>query len=174
MPKPRQRTQLTVQIPDPALLTRLRALADERRQTLTTVVVEALEALLTAPTAGPADDDTLLQRVEALEREVQALKRRPAGVPVVTVPGTSAAPLQPSAQPLERDLPEGAIPTVEVARITGTAATGWNRWAAGHRPGDVWEHPRFGPWRLLGKLPAENGGMPRWMWESAATAPAQS
>lgn len=166
MPKPRQRTQLTVQIPDPALLTRLRALADRRRQTLTTVVVEALEALLTAPPAGPAADDTLLQRVEALEREVQALKRQPAAVPVVTVPSTAATPLPaPAAPVLELDLPEGAITTAELAQRTGTNHKGWNNWAASRSPGEVRVHATAGSWRLVGRVPSDAGGPARCMWE---------
>lgn len=164
MPKPRQRTQLTVQVPDPDLLTRLRALAEQRRQTLSVLVVEALEALLSAAPAAPADDD-LARRVEALERRVRALEQSPAPAGRLVASGPA---LDLPAAPLELDTPAGAIPTAEVARITGVAATGWNRWAVAHRPGDVWDHPRFGPWRLVGKVPAENGGTPRWMWEQLA------
>lgn len=173
MPKPRQRTQLTVQIPDPTLLTRLRALADQRRQTLTTVVVEALEALLDGTPAGPAGND-LLQRVDALERRLLALEERPAGVPVVEVPGTAAAPLPPAPAPLALDLPEGAITTAELARLTATNHKGWNNWAASRAAGEVRVHPDAGSWRLVGRVPSDAGGPARCMWEPATAGQGQA
>lgn len=173
MPKPRQRTQLTVQIPDPGLLTRLKALADQRRQTLTTVVVEALEALLDGPQPGPGGGD-LLQRVEALERDVQALKRRPAAAAVTAPPVTAAAPLAPPPAPLELDLPDGAITTAELARRTGTNHKGWNNWAASRAAGEVRVHPDAGSWRLVGRVPSEAGGPARCMWEPVTAGQGQA
>lgn len=168
---PRVRSQLTIQA-SPVLLAKVRALAAERRQTVTALVVDALEALLSGPTSGPAGDD-LRERIEAIERRLAALEHRPAP-PAAPIPAALPEAVAPADPAPPAGLPPGAIPTVEVARITGTAATGWNRWAAGHRAGDVWQHPRFGPWRLLGKLPAGNGGTPRWMWEPVTASDGQS
>jgi hypothetical protein len=31
----------------------------------------------------------------------------------------------------------------------------------------VRDHPQAGGWRLIGKVAAESGGPPRWLWEQA-------
>lgn len=174
MPAPRVRSQLTIQA-SPDLLARVRGLADQRRQTVTAVVVEALEALLAGrgSAAAPAGAHDLAARLEVLEARVSRLEARPAITPPPPAAGRAAAPAATDPTP-PAAMPEEAIPTAELARLTGTAATGWNRWAAGHRPGDVWNHPRFGPWRLLGKTAAQNGGTPRWMWEPVTASDGQA
>lgn len=165
MPKRRERTQLTVQIPDPALLARLRTLAERRRQTITTVVIEALEALLAAPAAptpGAADPE-LARRVEALERRVHALEQSPAPVPRAPAP----------APPMERTTPEGAITTAELARLTGTNHKAWNNWAASRSAGEVRVHPDAGAWRLVGRVLSDAGGPARCVWEPAESSRGQ-
>lgn len=151
MPAFRVRTQLTVQAP-PALLARLRAAAADRRQTVTAVVIEALESLLAAPPPGPADADGLVARVADLERRVAALERRP----------TPAAPPPPAAAVVAD--PAGAVSGPELARRAGLHASGLNRWAATHPPGSIWEHPAAGAWRLLGKRSGGRGARPAWLW----------
>ena len=171
MPAPRQRSQLTIQA-SPALLGRLRALAAARRQTLTAMVGEALEALVEAPPADPrpgradaaAAAGDLLQRIEALDRRVAALEARPApsapSMPAARPTAPAAAPAAASAAAL----PDGGITARELARLAGVDPSGLNRWASVHQPGDVWQHPTAGIWRLFGKVVLGTGGTGRWVW----------
>ena len=72
----RERTQLTIQA-SPDLLTRVRQMAEQRRQTVTAVVVEALEAYIAGDQVFSVGDDELAQRVADLERRVQQLEAAP-------------------------------------------------------------------------------------------------
>lgn len=75
-PAKRERTQLTIQA-NPDLLARVRQMAEQRRQTVTAVVVEALEAYIAGDQVFSADDDDLARRVAELERRVQQLEAAP-------------------------------------------------------------------------------------------------
>jgi hypothetical protein len=77
MPRNRAGAQLAINAP-PELLERLRAAAAARRQTVTAVVVEAIEAALSGglqAAAAPAAGAQLLERVAALEAAVAQLQR---------------------------------------------------------------------------------------------------
>ena len=75
-PAKRERTQLTIQA-NPDLLARVRQMAEQRRQTVTAVVVEALEAYIAGDQVFSAVDDDLARRVAELERRVQHLEAAP-------------------------------------------------------------------------------------------------
>jgi hypothetical protein len=78
MPRNRAGAQLAINAP-PELLERLRAAAAARRQTVTAVVVEAIEAALSGglqAAAAPAAGAQLLERVAALEAAVAQLQPR--------------------------------------------------------------------------------------------------
>jgi hypothetical protein len=77
MPRNRAGAQLAINAP-PELLERLRAAAAARRQTVTAVVLEAIEAALSGglqAAAAPAAGALLLERVAALEAAVAQLQR---------------------------------------------------------------------------------------------------
>jgi hypothetical protein len=77
MPRNRAGAQLAINA-SPVLLERLRAAALARRQTVTAVVVEAIEAALSGAlpaAAAPAAGAQLLERVAALEAAVAQLQR---------------------------------------------------------------------------------------------------
>jgi len=147
---PRVRTQLAIQIP-PELLEHLRDTATAQRRTVTGLVLEAIEALLSgapAPAGAPAASPALLKRVAALEAAMAQLQR-PASPERVIDPPRSG---------------EG-ITTVELAELTGTNRPAWNNWAGKAAPGAVRHHPQAGAWRLVGKAPGATGGPERWLWE---------
>jgi hypothetical protein len=82
MPRNRVGAQLAIQAP-PELLERLRSAAAARRQTVTAVVVEAIEAALSGglqAAAAPAAGAQLLERVAALEAAVAQLLPRTVAV----------------------------------------------------------------------------------------------
>jgi predicted transcriptional regulator len=84
MPRNRAGAQLAINAP-PELLERLRAAAAARRQTVTAVVVEAIEAALSGglqAAAAPAAGAQLLERVAALEAAVAQLLPRTVAVQV--------------------------------------------------------------------------------------------
>lgn len=101
MPRNRAGAQLAINAPA-ELLERLRAAAAARRQTVTAVVVEAIEAALSGalPAAGaPAAGAQLLERVAALEAAVAQLQRAASPERVRPAPRSDAAP---GAEPLPR------------------------------------------------------------------------
>jgi predicted transcriptional regulator len=75
-PSKRERTQLTIQA-SPDLLAKVRRLAEQRRQTVTAVVVEAIEAWIDGDQVLSAGEDDLRQRVEAIEARLAALEGEP-------------------------------------------------------------------------------------------------
>jgi hypothetical protein len=186
MPRNRAGAQLAIQAP-PELLERLRAAARARRQSITTVVVEAIEAALSGglPTAAaPAAGAQLLERVAALEAAVAQLQRPASPERVKAAPRSGdalvtgqleiigarhlrapgpAAPVRVESIPLSGD----AITTAELSEQTRTNRDAWNNWAAAapDRVGEVRHHREAGSWRLVGKAPAPRGGPARWLWE---------
>lgn len=72
----RERTQLTIQA-SPDLIAKVRQMAEQRRQTVTAVVVEALEAWIAGDQVFSAGDDDLAQRVADLERRIERLEITP-------------------------------------------------------------------------------------------------
>lgn len=173
---PRVRSQLAIQAP-PELLERLRAAAAGRGQTVTRMLLGWIEAGLAGDLPGPgaAGGGELLERLQALEATTAELRAAVAQLHAQPRRSTErATPARPSGgATIARtgDLPPpsaGAITTAALAARTGTNRDAWNNWAA--RPGrigEVRDHPQAGPWRLVGKAPAESGGPPRWLWEPA-------
>jgi hypothetical protein len=164
---PRIRTQLAIQAP-PELLTRVKAAATARGQTVTRLLIDWIEAGLAGDLPAPAAGSDLLARVAALEAAVGDLRRPTSPEPVTpkrvpmgagTLEIIGAAHLRPAAA--------GAITTAELAERTGTNRAAWNTWAAKASPGDVRHHPQAGSWRLIGKAAPEAGGPPRRLWEQA-------
>lgn len=109
---PRVRTQLAIQAP-PELLERLRAAAAAQRRTVTALVIEWIEAGLSGalPAAGAAGGGAdLLERVEALERTLEALAendlRRAASPDRVNPAPRSGEPVAPLRVPLGPGQPE--------------------------------------------------------------------
>jgi hypothetical protein len=143
---PRIRSQLAVQV-EPALLQRLRAHADATGRTMSALVGEAVEALLAGghgtPRHGMADAD-LLARIEALELQVAQLVS-PARV--ITTPELQVESTE-------------TIGVPALAALLGISTKAISKWASDHEPGAV----RDG-WRLLGKVPANGPGVPRWAFE---------
>ena len=127
MPRNRAGAQLAINAP-PELLERLRAAAAARRQTVTAVVVEAIEAALSGglqAAAAPAAGAQLLERVAALEAAV-ALLQRPASPERVKAAPRSGDALGPGqleiigARHLSPPEPEAASPEqVEPIARTG-------------------------------------------------------
>ena len=189
MPRNRAGAQLAIQAP-PELLERLRAAASARRQTVTAVVVEAIEAALSGglqAAAAPAAGAQLLERVAALEAAVAQLQRPASPERVKAAPRSGDAlgpgqleiigarylsPPEPEAASPERVEPiprtGDALTTAELSEQTGTSRGSWNNWAGKAAPGDVRHHSTAGSWRLVGKAPAPGGGPDRWLWERVA------
>lgn len=69
----RERTQLTIQA-TPDLLANVRGIAERRRQTVTAVVVEALEAYIAGDQVLLQDEGDLARRVADLEQRVRKLE----------------------------------------------------------------------------------------------------
>ena len=186
MPRNRAGAQLAINAP-PELLERLRAAAAARRQTVTAVVVEAIEAALSGglqAAAAPAAGAQLLERVAALEAAVAQLQRPASPERVKAAPRSGDAlgpgqleiigarhlrPPEPEAASPERVEPIArtgdAITTAELSEQTGTSRGSWNNWAGKAAPGAVRHHSTAGSWRLVGKAPAPGGGPDRWLWE---------
>jgi hypothetical protein len=137
----------------------------------------------TAPAAGPAGGDGLADRLAQLEARTAELgeavaqleaqgpaHRSPYRVaPSIARTGGGLSPDQGSPIPPAGELPspDGGITTAELADRTGTNRAAWNTWASKAAPGAVRSHPQAGPWRLVGKCPAPNGGPARWLWAPA-------
>jgi len=156
--------QLNCRVPE-ALAARVRAEAARRRQTVSALVSDALEALLataTNPLAADskpiASDSKLADRVAGLEGRVRSLE---AGIT-----------RKDEQQPTKGEVPtlemvSGALTTSELATATGTNRAGWVNWAQGKPQGAVRAHRTAGRWRLIGKAPTDGGGPARLMWEKA-------
>jgi hypothetical protein len=165
---PRIRTQLAIQA-TPDLLARVKGAATARGQTITRLLIDWIEAGLAGDLPAPAAGPDLLARVESLEAAMALLQRPAPPEPATMGAGTleiiGAAHLRPAATTAAPAV--GAITTAELAQRTGTNRAAWNNWAAKSSPGDVRDHPQAGGWRLIGKVAAESGGPPRWLWEQA-------
>jgi len=158
---PRVRSQLAIQA-SPELLERVRAAAAAQRRTVTSLVVEWVEAglsgALVAPTASAAGSD-LQTRVQALEKAVADLQS-----PRPTTAGRAPLPRSDAALP-ERDAPAGGITTAELAERIGMKRGSLNerlRRMRGARVG-----LELDGWRCVGQAPAPGGGPLRWLWEPA-------
>jgi hypothetical protein len=180
---PRVRSQLAIQAP-PELLIRVRDVAEARGRTITSVVLEWIEAGLAgeaAPSPAPAADDA---RVAALEAELVKLAARVTSLEHTPRPRRAAlgeivaAPAPAAPQPALADDPvpvapvplvmkEEGITTAELAERTSTNRAGWNNWAARSAPGAVRQHETAGAWRLVGKVAPPAGGPERWIWKPA-------
>jgi hypothetical protein len=152
---PRVRSQLAIQAP-PELLARIKAAAATQRRTVTSLLLDWIEAGLASSgrkSKGAVGTD-LADRVSQLEAQVAALCPQSGGPP---------SPERVSLEPQSGD----AISTAQLAEQTKTNRASWNNWAAKAKPGDVRQHPDAGSWRLMGKVPAATGGPDRWLWEPA-------
>lgn len=69
----RERTQLTIQA-SPDLLAKVRELSERRRQTVTAVVVEAIEAYIEGDRILSPSDSEIADRVAELERRMQVVE----------------------------------------------------------------------------------------------------
>ena len=141
---------------DPLLANKLRREAQRRQQTPGVLVAEAIELLLSgnSPPAKPlsADSEGLAKALAALTERVAKLESKPLPKPVAEL----VAPIE---------APVGAITTAELAERTSTNRAGWNNWASAERIGHIRNHADAGPWRLIGKAAAAEGGPERWLWE---------
>ena len=142
---------------DPALAAKLRREAQRRQQTPGVLVAEAIELLLAGNSPAPAkplstDSEGLAAALAALTERVAKLESKP-------LPKPAAEPVAPI------EAPAGAITTAELAERTSTNRAGWNNWASAERIGHIRNHADAGPWRLVGKAAAAEGGPERWLWE---------
>jgi hypothetical protein len=165
---PRVRSQLAIQA-SPELLDRVRAAATAQRRTVTSLVVEWIEAGLSgAPVVpgGPAAGSELKARVQALEAAVAQLQA--AAVPrserrLRPGPDAAAAPPEPAAVPL--DPPAGGVPTAELAVHIGMKRGSLNERL--RRMGGARVGLELDGWRCVGQAPAPGGGPLRWLWQPA-------
>lgn len=149
------RVQLNCRVPE-ALAARVRAEAARRRQTVSALVSEALEALLAADSKPLASDSKMADRVADLESRVRSLE-------VGITRKDEQQPTKGEAQAPE--MVSGALTTSELAIATETNRAGWVNWAQGKDQGAVRAHKTAGRWRLIGKAPTNAGGPARLMWE---------
>jgi hypothetical protein len=123
MPRNRAGAQLAINA-SPVLLERLRAAALARRQTVTAVVVEAIEAALSGAlpaAAAPAAGAQLLERVAALEAAVAQLQRPASPERVKAAPRSGdalgAEPL-PRVEPLRVPLGPGQLEIIGARHLS--------------------------------------------------------
>ena len=150
------------------LANRLKQAAIARQQTLGTLVAQAIELLLAAPSSQAPNQlatvsteiadllAALAKRLEALEAE------RPAAKPASPKQGTAPSPSQ--AKPPA--LPGGAITTAELAELLGVKRNSFNerlRRSGGAQVGLVLEEG----WHCIGQTPGPNGGPARWLWQQS-------
>lgn len=184
MPRQRVRSQLAIQAP-PDLLERVRAAALARRQTVTALVVEAIEAALSggpapaAPAAADLAGPSLLERLERLEAAVEALQQQappaaPAPRRVAHRPAAAPVPLDPPPFPDRRLTPDeaaGLLTGAEVARALGLAegASTMRDWIAreARRRGGSAIGGIYRGFRLRGKGLLPEAQQTGWLWERA-------
>jgi hypothetical protein len=159
---PRVRSQLAIQA-DPELLQRLRTHAEATGRTVTSLVLEGIEAVLNgrlgASGHGKADP-SLLARIEAVEHRLQQLE----AARTATVRSTPPAPPPRSPEVAITPITGETIGVPELAALLGVSTKAVSKWAKDHGAGAV----RDG-WRLLGKVPAPGPGVPRWRFERVST-----
>jgi hypothetical protein len=159
------RDQLNIRL-SPELLERVKVAASEAGIPATSLVRKWIEAALDgrlAASTGPSSEG-LASRLAELEERLAALEHQPAKTTRSSdAPPSSPRPAAPPAAPLALPADGEALTTPQVVELTGTARSAWNGWAAKHSPGDVreWEGAAF---ELLGQVPSDRGGPPRWMW----------
>jgi len=164
---PRVRHQLAIQV-SPQLLEQVRAAAVAQGRTTTSVVVEWIEAGLAAaapPAAGA--DPGLLRRIEALERAVEALQRRPpaGGTPAPRTGDTPAPAVSPDrvkAQVNAGGQADG-ITTAQLADRLGVKRGTLN--ARIGRLGGACDGLVLEGWRCVGTVASGRGGPPRALWQ---------
>jgi len=150
------RPQLAINCPAP-LLERLRAAATERGTTVTTLVLAWVEAGLDAGLDAPRSG--LDQRLDAVERRLDALDAPAPAKPASPNRVTAPSPARASAAPA------GAITTTELAELLGIKRGSFNerlRRGGGAQVGLVMEG-----WRCVGQSAPPEGGPLRWLWELA-------
>ena len=144
---------------------RLRAAAAERGATVTTLVLAWVEAGLDAglDASRPVPRSDLDQRLDAVERRLDALE--------APAPPKPASPRQGTAPSPERQAPAtqagDAITTAELAERLGLKRGSFNerlRRNGGAQVGLVVEG-----WRCVGQIAPPAGGPLRWMWEPVGT-----
>lgn len=147
------RTQLAINCPQ-AVLERLRAEAEARGVTVTSLVLAWVTAGLDGGVVAPADAPRpdLEARLAAIERRLDGLTPKPrvAAPPRAPSPVFNAAP------------PADGIPTVEVADRMGCSRTALNERV--RRAGGAAMGLEIGGWRIVGKAIGSSGGPPRWLW----------
>jgi len=145
---------------------RLKAAAAERGATITTLVLAWVEAGLDAglDASRPVPRSGLDQRLDAVERRLDALEAPAPPKPASPRQGTAASPEK--AKP--PSIPGDAITTAELAEERlGLNRRTFNerlRRGGGARAGLVVEG-----WRCVGQSAPPAGGPLRWMWEPVGT-----
>lgn len=160
MSRPRKRTQLALELPDPALLTRLKAAAAAQRRTVTSLALEWIEAGL----GGRIPDPTQ----QGLADQLQALADRVAVLEAALPPRRrKAKPVRTSAKPAPLatvSAAAGAIETAELARRLGINRKALN--ARIQRRGGGRIGLEIDNWRIVGTIALAGGK--RWLWEQIA------
>ena len=173
---PRIRTQLAIQAP-PDLLTRVKAAATARGQTVTRLLIDWIEVGLAGDLPAPAARPDLLARVEALEAAMALMQAlpRPSHQSILAAPTepVSVAPFEGDALPDRRLTPAeavGLLTTPEVADAlglaSGSAMTNWIRREAAKRGGSAVGGIYRG-YRLRGNGLLPGGQKAGWLWEQA-------
>jgi hypothetical protein len=147
------RTQLAINCPQP-LLDRLRAEAEARGVTVTSLVLAWVTAGLDGGAVPPAEAprSDLGARLDAIERRLDGLTPKPRN----TAPPRAPSPV------ICADPPADGIPTIEVADRMGCSRTALNERV--RRAGGAVIGLEIDGWRIVGKAIGSNGGPPRWLW----------
>lgn len=111
---------------------------------------------------SPSAAALLSARLDAVETRLAAAV---AAAEALASPPAAASPPAPAAADPADPLPSAAVSAALAARGLAIAAGTLNRWAAAHRPGDLWSyrHGGSGQWRLIGKASAVAGAP--WLWQ---------
>jgi len=166
------------------LADRLKQAATERQQTLGTLVAQALELLLAAPSSQAPEQLALAsteiaEQLAALAKRLEALEAdRPAARPASPKQGTAAPPerLVAATQAGEAELPQRRLTAAEAAGLATTQEVGDALGLGSHSALTNWiarEAKKHGSavgliyrgHRLRGKALLPGGQKPGWLWE---------
>ena len=167
------------------LATRVKQAATDRQQNLGTLVAQALELLLAAPSSQAPEQlasasAEIAEQLAALARRLEALEaERPAARPASPKQGTAPSPKQGEVTPQagEAELPQrrltpaeaaGLLTTPEVGAALGLAScSSITNWIARENQKNGAVGNIYRGHRLRGKGLLPGGQKPGWLWEQA-------